>query len=693
MKKTLLLISILLILLTVTSCDPEAKHEHTWGDWTTSKAATCTDDGIAIRKCTSCGTQDEETQVIKALGHSLGEKCTVKNEPTCGTEGEGIYSCTRENCDYEETKSIPATGEHKYGDEKTAEATCTENGKKYKVCSVCNTEGEITIIPATGHTYSNTYQKTESGDKHYQVCSVCNAKSAETDHTYGEWITDTDSTEKAEGKKHRTCSLCNYNEEGTIPLKGHTCTASDSYGYDGTNHWKKCTNTVCSEKLETAAHSLTETIDKNATCIEKGSKTIKCSTCGFNKTEEIPMTEHNYSIEGKVTEATCTTDGVRTFKCTTAGCSASKTETIPHTGHNWGGWTTTTEGTCSTPEVLTRLCSKCNETETKYGEKDLKNHPKNKLIWKSEDAISFLTKTGKKQYCTACEKPTGETESNNDYDSVEGYWVSEAIAGASAGSKPTHYSYYFFSMDNDKDAVMESAYTYDEDGKELQIEYRLNCTYEWVYSKSEPTVRTQFKLTPKDPAYSDYTLVYSITENNKDGECKVTLTSTNADNSTTSFTLTRKSTEQHPEHIYAAAKYEDEYSHIKKTACGEGAHGGFILYERERHVDDENEKCTVCGYVPPYNISIECFILNEGDTSSTPKHYNNHKVERDAELHPTSTYSYTTSSGETITISNITKWATVASGSNEETVYELSDTTLIKLEKGILFRFYCASES
>ena len=44
--------------------------KHTFGAWTVTKAATCTEAGTSVRTCTVCGA--EETQTIPALGHKVG---------------------------------------------------------------------------------------------------------------------------------------------------------------------------------------------------------------------------------------------------------------------------------------------------------------------------------------------------------------------------------------------------------------------------------------------------------------------------------------------------------------------------------------------------------------------------------------------------------------------------------------------
>ncbi len=636
MKKTLLLIWALLTLLIIASCNPEAKCVHTWGEWTESKSATCTEDGLEIRKCTICGVQDEETQVIKALGHLLSESGIVVNEATCGTEGEETYLCTRDNCDYKETKVLSATGEHKYGD----------------------------------------------------------------------WITDADSTEEKEGKRHRICSVCNYNDEEIIPLKEHTCITSNNYGYDEISHWKKCIKKTCPKKLESATHTFTETITKNATCFEKGSKTVKCFVCGYEDTEEIPTTDHNYSAEGEVTtEATCTTDGVKTFRCTTTGCTATRMETIPAkghtlggykteletctksgsvsnicsicgqeydisiieaTGHSWGAWRTDIAGTCTTHALYIRSCTNrdCTALQSDYSKYG--NHPDGKLVWKAGEAISFLTKAEKREYCTECNSYTENKK--DDYDSVEGYWISNEYTKTDNGV--AYECYFSIDMDDTRNAVIEKVVK-ESDGKIKDIDC-IEYTYTWGFDESNPTVRTTFILTTAGENDS-ITLQYSITENNNNGT--LMLTSGND-----SFTLTRKSTEHHTEHTYEEAEKKDENYHIIKTNCGEEFHE--VIYKEESHKFDNNKTCIFCGYAQPYELPTKIYFdePNEKKQYDPPK-VQNLKVERNEPFYPRGSYTFKDVDGNDLDIIGITKWVTI-NKDGEKVSYgiSISNDNPIKLE-------------
>ena len=112
---------------------------HTFGEWTTVKAATCTEAGSEKRVCSVCGT--EETRTIAALGHKFGA-WTV-----------------------------------------TTPTTCTEAGVETRTCSVCSTS-ETRTVAALGHTPGTVVHMDK--DYHWQICTVCKAEVNKTAHTYVE---------------------------------------------------------------------------------------------------------------------------------------------------------------------------------------------------------------------------------------------------------------------------------------------------------------------------------------------------------------------------------------------------------------------------------------------------------------------------------------------------------------------------
>lgn len=74
--------------------------------------------------------------------------------------------------------------------------------------------------------------------------------------------------------------------------------------------------------------------------------------------KEEPAHEHTWN-EGEITtEATCTTDGLKTYTCT--GCGETKTESIPKLGHTWD------EGTDKGNGQIVYECTSCHETRSEY---------------------------------------------------------------------------------------------------------------------------------------------------------------------------------------------------------------------------------------------------------------------------------------------------------------------------------------
>ena len=97
--------------VTTVAPQPIPKNPHTEVT-VTGKAATCTATGLTDgKKCSVCGTVTLKQETIPALGHSYGNWETTK-QATCGAEGSQKRVCSR--CTSYETKAIPATGNHTY---------------------------------------------------------------------------------------------------------------------------------------------------------------------------------------------------------------------------------------------------------------------------------------------------------------------------------------------------------------------------------------------------------------------------------------------------------------------------------------------------------------------------------------------------------------------------------------------------
>ena len=325
---------------------------HTFGDWTETKPATTTEEGLRERTCSVCEYTQEET--IPVHEHSIhdetwkyndtehwqecscGEKLNVANhaygewrvtKPATETEeGSKARDCTV--CDYVQTETIPMLKhEHSYGDwqkdetqhwkecrcgEKTEvgnhtfddwsitkEPTTTETGSRERTCSICKYTQEETI-PVHEHSIHDEAWKYDE-TQHWQECS-CGEKLNVANHTYGDWKVTKEATETEAGSRERGCAVCEYVQVEIIPEIGHEHGIHDeTWKYDKTQHWQECS---CGEKLNVANHTYGDwKVTKEATETEAGSRERGCAVCEYVQTEAIPATE-----TGEPTDSTDPTD-------------------------------------------------------------------------------------------------------------------------------------------------------------------------------------------------------------------------------------------------------------------------------------------------------------------------------------------------------------------------------------------------
>ena len=211
--------------------------KHVFGEWTVTKAATCTEAGLSTRTCTVCGA--EETLTVPALGHKFGEWTETK-AATCTEAGVSTRTCTV--CgEAKETKDIPALG-HKFGEwTETKAATCTEAGVSTRTCTVCGEAKETKDIPALGH-------------------------------KFGEWTETKAATCTEPGVSTRTCTVCGEAKETKdIPALGHK--AGTTYFMDKDSHWLTCT--VCGAVLTKEAHTYVQGVQCVCGLMRTSDSTVK----------------------------------------------------------------------------------------------------------------------------------------------------------------------------------------------------------------------------------------------------------------------------------------------------------------------------------------------------------------------------------------------------------------------------------
>ena len=291
-------------------------------------------------------------------------------------------------------KVAAAVHEHSWDAGKvTTEATCTTDGVKTYTCSVCKTTKTETI-KATGHKETEIRNAVEAtcqqegytGDKVCKTCGTVLEKGTtivKKDHSWDAGKVTTEATCTTDGVKTYTCSVCKTIKTETIKATGHK---------------------------ETEIRNAVE-----ATCQQEGYTGDKvCKTCGatLEKGTTIVKKDHSWDAGKVTTEATCTTDGVKTYTCSV--CKTTKTETIKATGHKMGEWKTVTAATTQKEGKQERTCTACDYKETK----SIPKLPVKKGTFKVTPSKTAVTYNGKAQ------KPSVTVYAGNKKLSSKYYTVS-----------------------------------------------------------------------------------------------------------------------------------------------------------------------------------------------------------------------------------------------------------------------------
>ena len=213
--------------------------QHTVGDWKTTKASTCTEDGIAVRQCSVCG-KTVETKTLNATGHSWGEPewSWSENYSSC----TAIFTCKKNSNHINSitTKAINTV--------KTVNPTCISNGSKTYSASVI---------------FNN---KTYTTSKTVTVNKIA--------HTLGDWTVKKQPTCTAEGTRVKTCTACHeIITTEAVPALGHDYKITYKWSADNST----CTATaICTrdkKHIQTETAKGLDKITKQATCKVAGSMT------------------------------------------------------------------------------------------------------------------------------------------------------------------------------------------------------------------------------------------------------------------------------------------------------------------------------------------------------------------------------------------------------------------------------------
>lgn len=347
-------------------------HTPRWSDWKAGKESTCTEAGWDKYQCGYVKTIGKDWWASHYRCHAWvkvyrnlkphtkpanwddAEHVKITKKPTCTEDGERVMLCTVCRQEIAETKEkIPMLGgDHNWVKdvEKSIKPTCTTDGTDYFTCSRCNATKSETVH-ATGHKTGNaTWTKDDGSDVGWgdvnqpypcqpgtktRECDICHEKETVTvsakDHTAGEKTTVTEPKCGVAGKWEIRCTVCN--------------TLLDSGEIPALEHvWDK------------------GTIDQKYPCVD-GTITYKCTRegCGATDVQTYKATEaHKYDEFVSTTQKYPCKPGEETWKCTVCGATTTKAAKVAD--HSFGLWTDDDVLGCLT-QKQTRTCLVCNDQE------------------------------------------------------------------------------------------------------------------------------------------------------------------------------------------------------------------------------------------------------------------------------------------------------------------------------------------
>ncbi|MBR3835457.1 MAG: leucine-rich repeat protein, partial [Clostridia bacterium] len=303
-------------------------EEHTYV--ATVTPSTCEENGYTTYTC-ACG--DTYTEIILATGHDL-EEISIPST-SCIDIGYECYKCT--NCGKEYGKTFYEPLDHSAGEWQTEKAaTCTQDGCRFKICTVCEIELEREVISATGHSYS--------------VETLAEPTCIE------------------DGLKRHTCSACGDSYDEAILAVGHisvTITTEPTCSSKGTIRYlcEACGEQLKeTEEIPMLSHEYEETVISEPTCITDGEKRYTCSACGDSYSETIPSVGEHKTIAIRK-EPTCTKIGTEQYVCEVCGNLVGDLVILPKLDHSYGEWTVVRDPTATEDGSKEHSCTVCGKAE------------------------------------------------------------------------------------------------------------------------------------------------------------------------------------------------------------------------------------------------------------------------------------------------------------------------------------------
>ncbi len=269
----------------------------------------------------------------------------------------------------------------------------------------------IPVTPAVLKNGNTSHPITETKDAGtattYYYNSDCDmwVTHSDKEHKYNDVVTAPTCTEQ--GYTTHTCSVCGNTYNDTyVDALGHTETVDAAVAPDCTNtgltegkHCTVCgTVTVAQDVIPALGHSYDEgVVTTEPTCTTEGVKTFTCSTCGGTKTEAVAVIPHTEVIDA-AKAPTCTETGLTEGKhCSVCGTVTVEQTVVDALGHKYNE-EITTAATCTTAGLKTLTCTVCGHSYTEVI--DALGHTE--VVDAAVDATCTATGLTEGKHCSVC---------------------------------------------------------------------------------------------------------------------------------------------------------------------------------------------------------------------------------------------------------------------------------------------------
>ena len=358
--------------------------------------AGCETTGLTEGKhCSVCNEVIVAQETVEATGHDYDEG--VVTDSTCTEKGFITYTCKNDPMYHIHVEEIPAKGHadanndhicdngcgeaqgthaeqensHECAYCGQAVGACRDNNDDHN-CDVCGTKLSECVAGENSHNCATCGAKVSecvAGESSHN-CAICGAKLSECaagENSHNCATCGAKLSECVAGENSHNCAICGEKlsdcKAGAPVIENSTAASCGEAGsYDSVVYCSICGDELnrTTHTVDALPHDYKETITKQPTCEEAGSKTLTCEACGDTKTEAIAALGHNkISYEAKA--PTCTAIGWEAYeKC--SRCDYTTYKELSVVPHNYDE--EVTEPDCLKGGYTTYTCSGCGKTYT-----------------------------------------------------------------------------------------------------------------------------------------------------------------------------------------------------------------------------------------------------------------------------------------------------------------------------------------